>query len=1147
MNTNANEENNIMSKYFIHPNQVENNPESNNINNLINKEMLSSRNMIQNNNMNQNSQMNSSFESIMTSQTNLNNEIMNDLIGVELPDKKLIKILKVFKKSIKLRNATIKKNFWKRDYISDKLINIKIGNLFPIIEPSQGFCLCLYNYMNNKQFKELICKVESEIILNNDNNIYEKFNMINQEENQMNNLLINPISYMDNNKHRKELIKLLSSIYYRLKSLKMELGKSKENYIFNYLVIKSKIINRNNQPFIYGKLYSIFPNINFQLHEIQKLSLSSKFKLNKLLISKRHTNIENEKGEQLKNGFITMSNEKRIITLTDDTNKKDLQESQSLKQIIFGIWLSLKEEEVSNYSNLESLIYKHRHFIYRKCLEFILASPKIETIYSPSPDEGIFLLIIFFKTSQCYFEVKIIPNEEEKFFKDDNNGINTEYNKENEALENFGNQWLIKTKKFDLGNNNGQFFFDYGNYMNKIKIDNVNNFINEHLNKNNNGLNKKSGNINFSESNNFVDNNNNVYKNNINNNNIKENSNKNINLITEQNNNIMYNTNAFPNTNFKYNLNMNQEMNNQYMMMTDMNNNFANSTNGSFGYTSQGFKESKNINNNNNNNNILQVSNSRKNDNYLSHKKEAFDPLTDIFDQNNNNNDINEFSINSNQNSNNNIPYVNNQNKNNSQNLYNNNNKPNTGYNPNEYLKMGQFNNNMNKRFDNEDNNNKLNDKMNEDKNRLINENKKILNNIGNAYGGDIVDENWINQSNLAKGMNFPLNNNEQEMAKLMNIQNRQNMFGQIMMNNNINILNNINNNNNINNSNRDEISQQSNTNYSQYTLGKKVYSNNCSNAESNSGTKAQDFSNINNSSKNLNQINPNAQTNNLIYDNNTFQNEQNKYSTYSQDMFKVSQKLNFTNNNMNQYMPENIQKEEKATQTEDDFDKLGENINQIQGLNNIIVEQSKSIQMLQNKVNNLEELLAKVNFLLKKKQDKENDMSNDNEINENNENENGESINKSESLKTSNNNKISLLSNLSQNNTNQNINNNNIINNNKNMNINMNNINNINSNKLNEENSNDNLYKIKNSSTMNFVDSNNKLMIGKNKGIFGNEESLDNELSSDLNISDSRNSKELNKSNNVGDKTIEIPKIKYNSTLLNSNNDETENDISSN
>ena len=101
---NPNEESNIMSKYFMHQNQVENIPESNMFNNQIN---------------NANSQMNSSFESIMTSQTNLNNEIMNDLIGVESPDKKIIKLLRVFKKNIKLRNATIKKNFWKREYITN--------------------------------------------------------------------------------------------------------------------------------------------------------------------------------------------------------------------------------------------------------------------------------------------------------------------------------------------------------------------------------------------------------------------------------------------------------------------------------------------------------------------------------------------------------------------------------------------------------------------------------------------------------------------------------------------------------------------------------------------------------------------------------------------------------------------------------------------------------------------------------------------------------------------------------------------------------------------------------------------------------------------------------------------------------------------
>ena len=1040
INNSTNEDQNTMSKYFMHSNQTETIPESNIYANQIN-------------NINANSQMNSSFESIMTSQTNLNNEIMNDLIGVESPDKKIIKILRIFKKNIKLRNATIKKNFWKREYINNNIINVKISNLFPLIFPSQGFCLCLYNYMNNKQFKELICRVENDIIINNENmnnnnfDIIEQYSMINQEENQMNNLLINPVAYSDNNKHKKELIKLISSIYPRLKSLKNELGKSKENFIFNYLVIKSKLINQKN--FVYGKLYSIFPNINFQLKEIQKLSLSSKFKLNKLLISKRHTNIENEKGEILKNGFITMSSEKRIITLTDDTNKKELQESQSLKQIIFGIWLSLKEEEVTYYPNLETLIYKHRYFIYRKCLEFILASPKIETIYSPSPDQGIFLLIIFFKTSQCYFEVKIIPNEEEKFFREDDNMVNSDLNNDDLLLEKFGNQWLIKTQKFDFGNNKGQFYFDFNGYKNKIKIDTVNNFINKHLNKNNNSSNNNYINNDFNKSS----------RNNYNN--------------TNYFNNM--NMNTFPNLNN----NFNQENNNQYMMMTDINNinNFGSSNNG-FGYPSQGINNNFN---NNKTNNTFRASRSQKklieNNSYKS--KEIFDPLTDIFDNNKNNS-------NSNNNSNNNIPNI----KQN-QNLYNNiNSNINSNINkiPNEYIKMGQNNSNKNEN------------------------NNKVLNNIGSVYG-DIEDDTWFNQSNLSKGLNFPYSNKPNN--------NPQNMFGQIMMNNNINILNNINNNNNINNSNREEASQQSNTNYSQYTLGKKIYSNNNSNNGSNNDTKEKEKEiNINNN------INQNTEQTNQDIKNNDINKYMNNYPIYEKSILK----------------------EDKAIQTDDNFDK--ENLNQIQGLNGIIMEQSKSIQMLQNKVNNLEELLAKVNFLLKKRQQKNKDNENDilSNDNENETNEIGESINKSESLKTSENN-INKKNTFTYINPNNNLNNNLIQNNNNiinNKNV-VNNMNNVSSNKLNEETSNDNLYKIKNGSNLNFVDSNNKLIMGKNKGVFNNEESLDNELSSDLNISDSRNSKELNKSNNVGDKTIEIPKIKYNSTLLNSNNDETENDISSN
>ena len=1231
MNDNSNDDINMMAKYFVHScqiqNQSQNQNDTNDLNNLMNKELMNNNNMNVNNiNMNT---MNTSFESTMTNQMNLNNEIMNDLMGAgaDYQDKKLIKLIRSFKKNIKLRNATIKKNFWKRDYINNKLINIKISTLFPIIDPTQGFCLCIYNYMNNKQFKELICKVENEIVINNMNNninnLIEKYTVINQEENQLNNLLINPISYIDNSKHRKELIKLIGSIYYRIKSLKIELGKSKENYIFNYLVIKSKLINNNNKnpPFIYGKLYSIFPNINFQLHEINKLSLSSKFKLNKLLISKHHVNIQNEKGIQLTNGFITMSNEKRIITLTDDTNKKELQESQSLKQIIFGIWLSLKYEDVSNYENVEILINKHKHFIYRKCLEFVLASPKIETIFSPSPDEGIFLLILFFKTSQCYFEVKIIPNEEDKFFKDDSN--------ENRMFENFNNQWLIRTQKFDFCNNNGQFFFNFQPYLNKNKIGTVNDFINDHLNNkkkiesnSNNNMNNIN-NVNMLR-NNFNNNNNYYNNNNLNNNNNCSNYNLNQNPGYNMNNNNMNNymssnINNNMNNNIKNNI-INNNMNNNNMNINNLNNNlnndinnnnnkyinamnnnnnnnFTNSTN-SFGMASQGYKDSKGQKESSKK---IYRTNSQKIDDGISENekntknKQIFDPLTDIFEHNNNNNNI---TSSSNPGSNNNIPFVKNNNFQQSQSLYNTNNNinPKTSYNPNEYLKMGQMNNNpqiYNQEI--EDNQNKMdineniNINMNGNKSKAhqINENNKILNNIGSMYGD--IDENWLSQTNFG-GLNLPINNqnNNQDINRLMNMQNKSNnMFGgQIMMNNNINnninILNNINNNNNNISCNRerDEISQQSNTNYSQYTLGKKVYSVNCSNNDSNTGgnNQKQDINiNLNNSNKNINQLflkkNSSEINSNIInnFENNNnvnlADNRNNKGITtkmnnyYSQEIireqntFNNTKNINYTiemNNNNNNYSNTNpnmnkyetynqsdiiVQKEDKSTQTENDEKISLNNNSQIQSLNIIINEQSKSIESLQNKVNNLEELLAKVNLLLKKKNEKEKndlDISNDNE-NENNidENDNDYSANnKSGSLKNMGNNSKENLNN-NKNNI-SNLSNNNIKGNNCNIN-----------NKISDDISNDNLYKIKNCS--NFVDSNNGLIVGGNKNILANEDSSDNDLSSDLNVSDSRNSKDLNKSNNIGDKTIEIPKIKYNSTLLNSNNDETENDISSN
>ena len=862
-----------------------------------------------------------------------------------------------------------------------------------------------------------------------------------------------------------------------------------------------------------------------------------------------------------------MSNEKRIITLTDDTNKKELQESQSLKQIIFGVWLSLKHEDVSNYRDVEELVNKHRHFIYRKCLEFVLASPKIETIFSPSPDEGIFLLILFFKTSQSYFEVKIIPNEEDKCFKDNS--------KENQILENFSNEWLVKTQKFDFINNNGQFLFNFQPYLNREKICTVNDFIFAHLNnkKSEKNIDNYNNNINNKNFNNMNDNNmklninnfnntqndlsNNCYNNSIgyNMNNKENNQINNNNMININQNNINNNMIMSNNINNLKNIQyLNNEINNQYKnnINTKYNPNTSNGFNISQGYQESNYNKEISHRNYRISNSQTKVENIPKDENKNINNKEIFDPLADIFEHNNN-----EINNNSNPNSNNNIPYIKKNSFQQSQSLYSTNNNPKTSYNPNEYLKMGQMNINQqqiyNQEFEDNPNNNIS---ENESIKNQIYENNKILNNIGSVYG-DINDENLLN-SNLG-GLNVPLNNQGMN-NKMVYIQNNnsqnQNLFGQIMINNN------------NNNSKQDEISQQSNTNCSQYTLGKKVYSSNHSQNDSKTGNNNQNI-NFNNSNKNFNQLNINANSNN--YENNNayiqMTPSMNSYNKYTQEMirevntFNISRKMNTSNENnnysktnpnmynytsiSNQYetmynQGENsIQKEDKSTQTIYEDKASLYNDSQKQSLNIIIKEQSENMQKLQNRVNHLEELLAKVNLLLKRKNDKEKNNDSDISDDNDNENENDESFNnksKSESLKNSgNNSKENIIIN-KDNISNLNMSNNNVNNNKGNTNINK-----INKNDI----SNDDLYRIKNVS--NFLDSNNKFFVMNNKNILSNEDSEDNDLSSDLNVSDSKNCKENNKSINVGDKTIEIPKIKFNSALLNSNNDDTENNISSN
>ena len=187
-------------------------------------------------------------------------------------------------------------------------------------------------------------------------------------------------------------------------------------FYFNKESISKEENELNNNVLL--KIYTILPNINFELTQIKNISFSNT-NLNKYLVNRNFILDEIKDDSEYKSGFITMSQNHRIITLKNDIKEcRGIKNSKNLKQIIFGIWLNFKEEKTTPKKiDLNFLLDKNKNIIYQKCFEFIQLSDNIETIFSPSPDENIFLLIIFYYGIQCQYEVKVIPNEEEK--KDD--------------------------------------------------------------------------------------------------------------------------------------------------------------------------------------------------------------------------------------------------------------------------------------------------------------------------------------------------------------------------------------------------------------------------------------------------------------------------------------------------------------------------------------------------------------------------------------------------------------------------------------------------------------------------------------------------------------------------------------------------------
>ena len=293
------------------------------------------------------------------------------------------------------------------------------------------------------------------------------------------NLIMIPKLIINKNNKKNSFNELFEVAYNRLKK------SENKNYEFYHQIFYFYRKNKSNN--LAAKIYTIFPNVNLEFRQIKNLSFSNT-NLNKYLISSKYqlqeivsdkVNNSNNSEDNYLSGFFTMSQNHRLIALKDDIKETGgLNKSQSLKEIIFGIWINLKEEKPNsnNKSDLDILFNKNKLLIYKQCFRFVELSSNIETIYSPSPEENVFILVLFYKGVQCHYEVKLNFNL--------NSNLNI-YNNKNDMKNLNSNSWFISKCKYELDEQAMKVPFDYDI---KIEINNGN------ISSMNDFLDKKFGN-----------------------------------------------------------------------------------------------------------------------------------------------------------------------------------------------------------------------------------------------------------------------------------------------------------------------------------------------------------------------------------------------------------------------------------------------------------------------------------------------------------------------------------------------------------------------------------------------------------------------------------------------------------------------------
>ena len=400
---------------------------------------------------------------------------MNNFIKkkIESPVSSSLSLNKFFSKKIKLHNS-FKKNFWERNNSQPNISSYSI-NILDVIKNfqiSNKLLGSIQEYIFNDIKDLFIGKLNSS---KENSNYFDIIDSPSTKEKDCNLIMIPKLMINKNNK-KNNFNELFEVACHKLRKLS-----ENKNYEFYHQIFYFYRKNKSNN--LATKIYTIFPNVNFEFRQIKNLSFSNT-NLNKFLTSSKYQIQDNNYDDTYLSGFFTMSQNHRLIALKDDIKENgDINKSQSLKEIIFGIWINLKEEKPNsnNKIDLDFLFNKNKCLIYKQCFRFIELSQHIETIYSPSPEENIFILVLFYKGIQCHYEVKLNFNLDSNLNQNIKSGGDT--NKK-DIINTNTNSWLISKCKYELDEQMMKVPFDYDI---KIEINNgdvlgMNDFLNKKLN-----------------------------------------------------------------------------------------------------------------------------------------------------------------------------------------------------------------------------------------------------------------------------------------------------------------------------------------------------------------------------------------------------------------------------------------------------------------------------------------------------------------------------------------------------------------------------------------------------------------------------------------------------------------------------------------